>query len=275
MTTQIQLRRGTTAEWASADPTLADGEIGLNTDNNQFKIGNGTDPWSVLSYSASSITGPTGATGDPGPTGATGNAGSAGATGNTGSTGPTGDTGPTGATGDTGPTGATGDTGPTGATGATGDTGPTGATGDTGPTGATGATGDTGPTGATGDTGPTGATGATGDTGPIGPTGNILYSISSVYTGPTGSMSAAYTLAVVNSVSNAVDMVLPDTTSVSVGASYIIKDVGGNANVNNIVIYPYGTDTVDGATGPVITLSVNYDSAQFVYLGNNNWGGIF
>ena len=67
--------------------------------------------------------------------------------------------GPTGASGEsiTGPTGATGaDSTIPGPTGAAGDTGPAGS-GDTGPTGPTG---DTGATGATGDTGPTGDKGA-------------------------------------------------------------------------------------------------------------------
>jgi hypothetical protein len=156
---QIQLRRGIASEWSSANPTLAEGELGVETDTGKFKLGNGSTQWNSLSYS-SGATGPTGATGL------------------TGATGPTGPTGATGAastvTGPTGPTGATGLTGATGPTGPTGATGLTGATGPTGPTGATGAastvTGPTGPTGATGAastvTGPTGATGPTGPTGP-------------------------------------------------------------------------------------------------------------
>ncbi len=44
----IQLRRGTTAEWAAANPVLAAGEPGLDTDTKQSKIGDGTTAWSAL-----------------------------------------------------------------------------------------------------------------------------------------------------------------------------------------------------------------------------------
>ena len=46
----IQVRRGTAAQWVTADPTLSVGEIGFETDTNKFKIGNGTDEWVVLRY---------------------------------------------------------------------------------------------------------------------------------------------------------------------------------------------------------------------------------
>jgi hypothetical protein len=49
--TQIQLRRGTAALWASTNPTLAAGEIGLETDTLLIKIGNGSTAWNSLSYS--------------------------------------------------------------------------------------------------------------------------------------------------------------------------------------------------------------------------------
>jgi len=48
----IQVRRDTAAAWASANTTLATGEIGFETDTNKFKIGNGT-AWAVLPYSPS------------------------------------------------------------------------------------------------------------------------------------------------------------------------------------------------------------------------------
>jgi hypothetical protein len=44
----IQVRRGTTAEWAAANPVLAAGEPGLDTDTKQSKIGDGTSTWSAL-----------------------------------------------------------------------------------------------------------------------------------------------------------------------------------------------------------------------------------
>ena len=46
----IQFRRGTAAEWTSADPTLASGEVGLETDTNKMKIGDGSTAWTSLSY---------------------------------------------------------------------------------------------------------------------------------------------------------------------------------------------------------------------------------
>lgn len=51
MAQQIQLRRGTAAEWTAANPTLAQGEIGLEYDTNLFKIGTGTTAWNALGYS--------------------------------------------------------------------------------------------------------------------------------------------------------------------------------------------------------------------------------
>jgi len=50
MAVNIQLRRGTAAEWTAANPVLAVGEIGIETDTDQFKIGNGADAWSVRPY---------------------------------------------------------------------------------------------------------------------------------------------------------------------------------------------------------------------------------
>ena len=48
----IQVRRDTAAAWTSANTTLANGEIGFETDTNKFKIGNGT-AWTALVYSPS------------------------------------------------------------------------------------------------------------------------------------------------------------------------------------------------------------------------------
>jgi hypothetical protein len=52
MAVQIQLRRGTASQWTSADPTLAAGELGLETDTAKYKIGDGATAWSALSYSS-------------------------------------------------------------------------------------------------------------------------------------------------------------------------------------------------------------------------------
>jgi hypothetical protein len=52
MATRMQQRRGTAAQWTAANPVLAAGEIGFETDTNKFKMGNGTSAWSALQYFA-------------------------------------------------------------------------------------------------------------------------------------------------------------------------------------------------------------------------------
>ena len=95
MAVEIQYRRGTAAQWTAANPVLAIGEPGYETDTGKFKVGNGVDHWSTLVYSS----GPAGATGPTGPTGSTGS---------TGATGPTGSQGPQGIQGNVGPQGIQG-----------------------------------------------------------------------------------------------------------------------------------------------------------------------
>ena len=46
----MQQRRGTAEQWTTADPILAAGEIGFESDTSQFKIGDGVNNWSDLSY---------------------------------------------------------------------------------------------------------------------------------------------------------------------------------------------------------------------------------
>ena len=48
--TQIQIRRGTASQWTSTNPTLAAGELGLETDTLLMKAGNGSTAWTSLSY---------------------------------------------------------------------------------------------------------------------------------------------------------------------------------------------------------------------------------
>jgi hypothetical protein len=52
MATRMQQRRGTAAQWTAANPVLAAGEIGFETDTNKFKMGNGTSAWTALIYFA-------------------------------------------------------------------------------------------------------------------------------------------------------------------------------------------------------------------------------
>ena len=49
----MQQRRGTAAQWTTANPILAAGEIGFETDTSKFKMGNGSSAWSALQYYAS------------------------------------------------------------------------------------------------------------------------------------------------------------------------------------------------------------------------------
>jgi hypothetical protein len=50
MATRMQQRRGTEAQWTAANPVLAAGEIGFETDTNQFKMGDGVNTWADLTY---------------------------------------------------------------------------------------------------------------------------------------------------------------------------------------------------------------------------------
>jgi hypothetical protein len=52
MAVQIQLRRGTEAQWNASNPILAVGEVGLETDTKRFKIGDGSADWDSLGYSS-------------------------------------------------------------------------------------------------------------------------------------------------------------------------------------------------------------------------------
>ena len=50
MAVQIQFRRDTAAAWTAANPVLASGELGLETDTSYYKIGNGSTAWNSLAY---------------------------------------------------------------------------------------------------------------------------------------------------------------------------------------------------------------------------------
>jgi hypothetical protein len=52
MATRMQQRRGTAAQWTSANPVLNAGEMGWESDTNKFKIGDGTNHWADLDYFA-------------------------------------------------------------------------------------------------------------------------------------------------------------------------------------------------------------------------------
>lgn len=212
MAQQIQFRNDTAANWASANPILAIGEMGIELDTDQFKIGNGVSNWNSLPYGGlqgdagqftiSSSNPPSGAqTGDAWFNSETGqiyiyydgywtesassNVGPVGPTGPTGPIGPLGPTGPIGSTGPTGPQGIQGVTGPQGVIGTTGPTGPRGITGPTGPQGVQGVQGERG---ATGPTGPAGVSGESlnvvsvpSSSSSSGSVGDIAYSNTHIY----------------------------------------------------------------------------------------------
>jgi len=48
MAIRIQLRRDTAANWVSSNPVLRQGEIGIETDTLQMKLGNGTSTWTQI-----------------------------------------------------------------------------------------------------------------------------------------------------------------------------------------------------------------------------------
>ena len=52
MTTRIKLRRDTATNWSSANPILALGEPGLETDTRKVKYGDGVTAWNTLQYAA-------------------------------------------------------------------------------------------------------------------------------------------------------------------------------------------------------------------------------
>ena len=50
MSVQILFRRGTAANWTTANPILGNGEPGFETDTGRLKIGDGSSSWNSLSY---------------------------------------------------------------------------------------------------------------------------------------------------------------------------------------------------------------------------------
>lgn len=50
MATRVQLRRDTASNWNSVNPTLAEGELGYETDTGKLKLGNGSTAWTSLGY---------------------------------------------------------------------------------------------------------------------------------------------------------------------------------------------------------------------------------
>jgi collagen type VII alpha len=228
MSVLIQFRRDTASAWTAANPVLASGEMGIETNTGQFKIGNGSTPWNSLAYG--------GIVGSPGATGATG----------LGATGATGPEGSTGATGPVGASGATGSTGATGPEGSTGSTGPQGSTGSTGPIGSTGATGNTGPTGATGLTGATGPTGPQGTTGPVGATGDT-FSTTSTSSITVGTGSKALVVGQnLSWIPNQLIIITQDGNASNYMTGVVVSYAGVSGSMAVNVLDSYGSGTYSG-----------------------------
>jgi len=208
----VQIRRGTTTQWAQSLKILRAGELGIDTTLNRLKIGNGTSLWVDLPFivkgdtgAASTVPGPQGPIGPQGPQGPQGVAvdlqGSVALVASLPTTG--------NSVNDAYIVDEDGDlyvwnglswysagqiVGPQGPQGPQGIQGPKGDTGNAstvaGPTGPQGPQGPQGPKGDTGDAstvaGPTGPTGLTGPTGPTGPQGPQGLKGDTGLTGPTG-----------------------------------------------------------------------------------------
>jgi hypothetical protein len=63
MAQRIQLRRGTAAEWTAANPILALGEPGVETDTGRQKFGDGVTAWNSRPYASKGDKGDPGAPG--------------------------------------------------------------------------------------------------------------------------------------------------------------------------------------------------------------------
>lgn len=86
-------RRGSASQWAVTNPVLESGELGVELDTKNIKLGDGRTAWNNLSYVGGAVPG------EVGPLGPTGPAGPSGALGPIGTNGPLGDQGPEGDSG--------------------------------------------------------------------------------------------------------------------------------------------------------------------------------
>ena len=51
----LKFRHGTEDQWKEANPILADREIGVITDSNKVKVGDGATNWNELSYDTDKV----------------------------------------------------------------------------------------------------------------------------------------------------------------------------------------------------------------------------
>jgi len=76
----------------------------------------------------------------------------------------------------------------------------------------------------------------------------------------------------VNSTNGVVHVRLPNAAACSDGQTYVVKDEGGGADVNNIIILASGSQTIDGSNSAVLespygafSLYCNGSDKYFVY----------
>jgi len=301
----VQIRRGTTAQWAQSLKILKAGELGIDTTLNRLKIGNGTSLWADLPFivkgdtgADSTVPGPQGPQGLQGPKGDTGAASTVpGPVGPQGPQGLKGDTGETGAAstvpGPQGPQGLQGLTGPQGLKGDKGDTGETGAAstvpGPQGPQGIQGLKGDKGDTGATGaastvpgpqgqqglkgdkgDTGETGATGpagATGNTGLTGPQGPQGLKGEKGDTGETGPAGSATFNGTTDAISAGITI---DQIAYPAMTRLNVTNSGASSYLF-LNQYGGGNPTIYAISGTTIAFKLNVDGHPFLirFSGSN------
>ena len=113
-----------------------------------------------------------------------------------------------------------------------------------------------------------GATGATGPQGDIGPTGATglpgTYSITST----TASTTLSSDVLLVDTSITGITVSLP--TAIGIGGEIrTIKDKTGDANINNIILDAFGTETID--TLSTYNIRIRYESATLLSDGSNWW----
>lgn len=80
--------------------------------------------------------------------------------------------------------------------------------------------------------------------------------------------SSSFTFLEVNTEASR-NITLPLANSVSSGRFYVVKDISGQSNSNNITLLTSGSDTVDGSSS--LALKSNYGSTWVVSNGTDSW----
>lgn len=258
----IQNRRGTASQWATANPVLAAGELGYETDTNRFKIGNGSQNWNSLSYTS----GLQGVQGTFGPQGIQGFIGLQGVQGNLGLQGGVGPQGIQGITGAQGLTGIQGAFGVQGTTGA----GLTGSQGTQGIQGSLGGPGSQGVQGLNGAFAAQGIAGAQGTQGIQGVTGvPDVANYSPTFSGGNYNLISTdrdKMLEVTNgSSSGTVTVPLNSTVPFSIGTQINLTQIG----TGSIFISWESGVTVNSAAG--FRLRTQWSTATLYKRGTNTW----